>query len=73
METTYKSTKFKVTNTLWTLLIVSGKINYISIRKESNNPFKTAGREFVNIDSALKYYKNPVMRAALIVAIESVA
>jgi len=68
METTYKSTTFKVTNTVWSLLAVSGKRNYISVRKESNNPFKMTGKEFKNIEEAVEYYKNPVMKASLLVA-----
>jgi hypothetical protein len=63
----YYSVPFKVKNTQWTVLFVWGKINYVSIRKVSNNPMGYAiGKEFKNIDEALAVYKTPEMKNQLI-------
>jgi hypothetical protein len=63
----YYSIPFTVKNTQWTVLFVWGKINYVSIRKVSNNPMGYAiGKEFKNIDQALETYKNPEMKNQLI-------
>ena len=66
-DSTYYSVPFKVKNTQWTVLFVWGKINYVSIRKVSNNPMGYAiGKEFKNIDQALETYKTPEMKNQLI-------
>lgn len=63
----YYSVPFMVKNTKWTVLFVWGKINYVSIRKVSNNPMGYAiGKEFKNIDQALETYKTPEMKNQLI-------
>ncbi len=66
METTYIQHKINAKGNVYSVLIVSGKINYISIRKETNNPFKGAGKEFKNFDHAQEHYKCPEMKLALL-------
>ena len=63
--TTYTTKKIEVKGNIWTVTFVTGKFNYVSIRKETNNPGKTSGREFTNIDEAIDSYKNIAMKAAL--------
>jgi hypothetical protein len=64
--TKYYSVPFTVKNTKWNVLFVWGKINYVSIKKISNNPFGTIGKEFKNIDEAISVYKTPEMKNQLI-------
>ena len=51
---------------IFSVLIVKGESNYVSIRKETNNPFKTVGREFANIDEARNTYKDSELKASLL-------
>ena len=63
--TTYTTKKIEVLGDIWTVMFVTGKFNYVSIRKETNNPGKTVGREFKNINYAIDGYKSIAMKAAL--------
>ena len=65
-ETTYTSKKIQIKNTVFSVLIVKGEFNYVSVRKETNNPWKTLGREFKNFDEAIAHYKNPQMKIELL-------
>ncbi len=67
-ETVYKSTHFKVAGNIWNVTQASGKFNYVSVRKATNNPFGGLGKEFPTWDAAGAHYKNPNMKAALILA-----
>ncbi len=51
---------------IFSVLIVRGDRNYISIRKETNNPFKTVGKEFANLDEARNFYKDSELKANLL-------
>lgn len=64
--TTYKGTKIQIKNTIFSVVIVSGKHNYITIRKETANPFKTMGKQFANFDEAIANYKNAEMKLQLL-------
>jgi Tol biopolymer transport system component len=64
--TKYYSVPFTVKNSKWTVLFVWGKLNYVSVKKVSNNPYGSAGKEFKNIDQALEAYKMPEMKNQLI-------
>ena len=66
METIYTSKKIQIKNTIFSVVIASGKSNYVSIRKETNNPFKTLGKQFANFEEAIKNYKSPAMKLELI-------
>jgi hypothetical protein len=50
----------------WSILVVTGRFNYISIRKETNNPFKTLGRQFKDFNEAQGHYKCAEMKTALL-------
>lgn len=68
-DSKYFSKTFESKGNTWSILFVWGKINYVSIRKETNNPFKSGvGKEFKNVDEAIAYYKNPEMKVQLIFA-----
>ncbi len=64
--TTYNTTEIKVLGNTFSVLIASGNSNYVSIRKETNNPYKGAGREFKNLTEASNHYKSPEMKIALL-------
>lgn len=70
MATTYSKTIIEVKGNKWSVMRASGKSNYIAIRKETNNPFKAAGKEFSSEDEAIANYKSAAMQAALIQAFE---
>lgn len=63
--TTYKCVKIKANGNVWSFLQASGLINYISIRKETNNPFKGAGKDFDSWASVENHYKTPEMHLAI--------
>lgn len=66
METIYTTKQIKVKGNTFSVLIAKGKTNYISIRKETNNPFKTSGKQFNNFDEAQKNYKCTDMKVQLL-------
>jgi len=65
-ETNYETKKIKIKNTIFSVVIASGLNNYVSIRKETNNPFKTLGKQFTNFDEAIKNYKSASMKVELL-------
>jgi hypothetical protein len=66
METAYTSKKIQIKKTIYSVLIASGGFNYVSIRKETNNPWKTLGKQFANFDEAIKNYSNANMKVELL-------
>ncbi len=67
--TKYFTHLFEAKGNKWQVMFVSGKLNYIMVRKLTNNPFGgPLGKEFKNIDEAIAYYKIPEMKAQLIYA-----
>jgi len=62
--TTYTSTKFNIGKTIWTVTIVKGKYNYITVKKPS--PWMALGKEFKTMDLAISHYKNPTMKTKLL-------
>ena len=66
METTYTTNKIKINKTVFSVLVAKGGFNYVAIRKETNNPFKTLGKQFSNFDEAIKNYKNANMKVELL-------
>jgi hypothetical protein len=63
--TTYTTFTSEIRGNKFSVLVVSGKYNYISVSKLTNNPFRTSGREFSNYDEAVKAYKTPEMKSFL--------
>jgi len=57
----------------WNLLVVTGDINYVSVLKKTSNPYGTTGRQFESVDNAVLFYKNPVMKAAILAAYRSLS
>lgn len=64
--TTYTTTEIIVKGNTWSVTIAKGQRNYVSIRKETNNPYKTAGKEFESLTAASNHYKCPEMKIALL-------
>lgn len=63
---TYTSHHFEIGKTRWSVLVVSGKSNFITVRKIYPNPFGTLGKQFKTIDEAQTQYKNPDLKLALL-------
>jgi hypothetical protein len=66
MNTNYETKKIQIKKTIFSVVIASGFNNYVSIRKETNNPFKTLGKQFPNFDEAIKNYKSAAMKVELL-------
>ncbi len=66
METTYTLHNINVKGNTFSVLVATGKMNYVSVRKETNNPFKLSGIQFKNFDHAQEHYKCPEMKLALL-------
>ena len=60
---TYTTSEFKIGKTTYTVLVVTGKFNYISVKKPS--PWKTLGKQFKNFDEAVSHYKNRQIKLEL--------
>jgi hypothetical protein len=65
-EATYTTTKIDVKGNKYSVTVVTGKFNYVSVLKETNNTFGTCGKEFLNFDAATRHYKSPEMKTALL-------
>lgn len=65
---TYKGIYFTACGNTWFAAQVTGKRNYVSIHKITNNPFGLMGKEFANWDNVQEKYKQPEMKAALLIA-----
>ena len=63
----YTSTKINVKGQGYTVLVVTGAYNYVSVSKDMPNTMRaTLGRDFKNFDDAVKFYKSPEMKTALL-------
>jgi len=58
----YTQKNIQVKSTIWSVVFAP---SYISIRKETNNPFKTLGKQFTDLHAAIDNYKSIEMKAAL--------
>jgi hypothetical protein len=63
---TYTTREILVRGNVFAVTIVTGRFNYVSIRKVTNNPFGTIGKDFANFDEAVKNYKSPEMKTELL-------
>jgi hypothetical protein len=74
----YLSIPFKEKGNSWVVMFSWGKKlkgvknSYVTVRKVTNNPFGTLGKQFNDIDEAIKQYKSPGMISNLAQA-ESIA
>jgi len=66
MNTNYNTISITVKGNIFSVTIASGLNNYISVRKETNNPYKTLGKEFANFDAAQQHYKCADMKVELL-------
>ncbi len=60
--TSYESYDFNVKNVKWTILVVTGKFNYINCTKKSMGMMRSIGKDFKNWKTILNYYRNPTMK-----------
>jgi len=65
-KTNYETKYIKIKKTIFSVVIASGLNNYVSIRKETNNPWKSGGKRFENFDEAIKNYSNANMKVELL-------
>lgn len=65
-ETSYVTHDIQIKNTKWNVLVVSGRYNYISVKKVTANPYGVLGKDFKNFDEAISHYKNPQMKVELL-------
>lgn len=63
--TTYTSHKVVIGKTQWTILVVKGNFNYISIYNDSYGR-RSMGKDYKTFDDAVLSYKNPQMKVALL-------
>ena len=66
--TEYKSTTAKALGNTFSFLVAFGKSNYISVRKVTNNPFKSLGKEFATWDAVEAHYTSADMQIAILSA-----
>ena len=64
----YRYVRVQVKGNTWSVMFVTGRTEYMSVRKVTNNPFGTCGKQFKDLDHALANYKDPQMHVALIQA-----
>lgn len=65
----FKSIYVKVLGNIYHIFQSSGKYNYVSVVKKTNNPFGgMIGKDFANFDEAAKNYKSADMKVALLMA-----
>ena len=62
----YETKSFTANGNKWSVIIATGQFNYVSIRKETNNPFKGSGKKFEDLVSAADHYKSPEMKIELL-------
>ena len=63
----YTSYKTTIGKTGFTVLVVEGKSNYISVSKDMPNHMRgSLGRDFDNFDLAVQGYKSPALKVALL-------
>lgn len=65
-ESNYKTTEIKFAGNNYAVTVVTGRFNYINVRKLTNNPFGGIGKDFANFDAAVKHYKSPAMKTELL-------
>lgn len=65
-NTTYTTKNVEVKGNKFAITVVNGKYNYVNIRKVTNNPFGTIGKDFANFTEAAKNYKSAEMKTELL-------
>ena len=63
-ETTYTTTEVKIKNTIYKVMVVKGKFNYVNVSKQIH--MRSMGKDFVNFDAAVRHYKNPQLKVELL-------
>lgn len=65
--TNYTTYQQVIKGNLFQIMVVTGKYNYISVTKKTNNPFGgKIGKDFKSFDEAVASYKSGEMKAFLL-------
>lgn len=64
--TEYKVYRTTFRGNTYNVMVAKGKFNYINVRKVTNNPFGTLGRDFESFDKAVLHYNSGHMKAFLL-------
>jgi hypothetical protein len=64
--TTYTTYKSQIKGNTFSILVASGKFNYVSVSKLTNNPFYSGGKDFETFDAATKAYKSTEMKSFIL-------
>jgi len=62
----YTTTKVEAKGNIWAITVTTGRFNYITVRKVTNNPYKGPGRRFDNFNEAQTAYKCEALKMQLI-------
>lgn len=62
-DSNYKSYKFDIGKTKWSVVVVAGKFNYVAVKKAT--PWMSPGKEYKTMDKAVNSYKNPTLKMIL--------
>lgn len=65
---TYTSQDFEIKGNTFSIMVVTGRVNYVNVLKKTNNPFKTLGKQYKDFTEAAAAYKSPEMKTALLMA-----
>ncbi len=66
-KSNYTSTKIIVKGQGYTVLAVTGAINYVSVSKDMPNSMRASlGKDFKNFNEAIMFYKSPEMKVELL-------
>lgn len=66
-DSIYTTKKIGVKGKVYSVLVVSGKFNYILVSQDMHYSRRgTLGREFKNFDEAVRFYKSPEMKTELL-------
>lgn len=63
---TYKNYEVLIGKTQYNVMVVTGKYNYINVRKVTSNHFGVCGKDFQSFDQAVSHYKNRQMKIELL-------
>lgn len=67
---TYKTVEVRASGNVWAFTQVTGKYQYVNVRKVTNNPYKGLGNDFPTWDAVESHYNSLPMQMAILTAQE---
>lgn len=64
-ESIYTTCEMPIKNTMYHVTVVTGKINHITVKKVTANPYRSLGKDFKDFNEAVANYKNPSIKLGL--------